>query len=689
MKKTITLLTLLCVFILQFKGQNCCFQYQGKTIENDATITIEAVSTWFGDLECTTNPSADPGSGLAFVNMGSTAVNCSATISIINKTMTTESIQWSMGAVCEIINGTTKTKYFSASAGSSTLVEYNCIVTKDGEMLTKLEVKADGSTYSVNIIFTTSSSSPIISISNDTFIYTGRSPQISFEVRDGYEAFLDPSFTLEKNAGTYSTHVPFTIKHNNDIYQDEIYYRYTILPKKIHAKVNDACRLYGEENPQFETSYSGFVDGEDMSEIVNSGIYLTNATNSSDVGKYIVKQSGAEAPNYSFEYEDGILEIKKAALQISVKNVKRQYGENNPSFDMLYTGLVCGENVPEWTQKPSFITDATQKSDIGEYDVIATGGVLKNYDFGGIAPGKITITPAQLLITADDASMLYCSTIPNLTYKCTGFVGSDDEEVLSKMPKMQTNATQISPVGTYPIEVSGAEAKNYTISYENGTLDILKRRLTVSTKDYTRAYGEENPEFEISYNGFVNNEDERVLRSKPLASTTATKRSDVGSYKISVGDGEAQNYEFSYIDGVLTIEKAYQTLSWEQDFSDAKQYDQLELMAEASSGLAVTYSIEGDNIGSITKIGTKQYLDCSGAGEAIIVAQQEGDKNYWQTTKMYKPIKIVPTAVQDLENQANHVESIYDASGRKLSKLQRGVNVVVMSDGTKKKVVVK
>ena len=35
------------------------------------------------------------------------------------------------------------------------------------------------------------------------------------------------------------------------------------------------------------------------------------------------------------------------------------------------------------------------------------------------------------------------------------------------------------------------------------------------------------------------------------------------------------------------------------------------------------------------------------------------------------------------------VEAIYDANGRKLRKLQRGVNVVVMSDGTKKKVVVK
>ena len=37
----------------------------------------------------------------------------------------------------------------------------------------------------------------------------------------------------------------------------------------------------------------------------------------------------------------------------------------------------------------------------------------------------------------------------------------------------------------------------------------------------------------------------------------------------------------------------------------------------------------------------------------------------------------------------NDIKIIYDASGRKQNKLQRGVNVVVMKDGTKKKAVVK
>ena len=45
--------------------------------------------------------------------------------------------------------------------------------------------------------------------------------------------------------------------------------------------------------------------------------------------------------------------------------------------------------------------------------------------------------------------------------------------------------------------------------------------------------------------------------------------------------------------------------------------------------------------------------------------------------------------VSRLVSVPDGVEAIYDANGRRLRKLQRGVNVVVMSDGTKKKVVVK
>ena len=49
----------------------------------------------------------------------------------------------------------------------------------------------------------------------------------------------------------------------------------------------------------------------------------------------------------------------------------------------------------------------------------------------------------------------------------------------------------------------------------------------------------------------------------------------------------------------------------------------------------------------------------------------------------------IADGVSRLVSVPEGVEAIYDANGRKLRKLQRGVNVVVMSDGTKKKVVVK
>ena len=44
----------------------------------------------------------------------------------------------------------------------------------------------------------------------------------------------------------------------------------------------------------------------------------------------------------------------------------------------------------------------------------------------------------------------------------------------------------------------------------------------------------------------------------------------------------------------------------------------------------MNYQIEGAGVCSVMMIGRKQYLDCFGEGEAVIIATQEGNKNYWQ-----------------------------------------------------------
>ena len=78
---------------------------------------------------------------------------------------------------------------------------------------------------------------------------------------------------------------------------------------------------------------------------------------------------------------------------------------------------------------------------------------------------KVKAPEQPVTITADNLTMTYGDDVPTLTYKSEG-------GELKGTPKLSTTATKTSPVGTYPITVSGGEAKNYTLSYKTGVLTI-------------------------------------------------------------------------------------------------------------------------------------------------------------------------------------------------------------------------
>lgn len=499
---------------------------------------------------------------------------------------------------------------------------------------------------------------------------------------------IETTSNVTSPVGTYPIMVKDAVAVNYNITANDG--TLTVNKAALQITPNDVSRKYGEDNPAFGLTYVGLKNNENVPEWTVEPVITTTATKTSSVGDYAIQVKSAEARNYTLEKKTGTLTITKAPLKVGVNSYSRKYGEANPTFELYYEGLLNDETAPQWTTLPTITTEANTMSDVGEYAITGTGGVLKNYEAKEIVSGLLTITPASLTLKAKDASRLYFEENPELSFSGTGFVGNDDESVLTTEPQVTTSATKSSNVGVYAIEISGAASKNYTISYEKGQLTINKRQLTVSTKDYTRAYGEENPEFEVNYKGFVNNENEAVLIAKPKVSTEATATTDVGEYDITIDNGVAENYSFNYIGGKLTIEKAYQTLTWDQDFSDVKQYDQVELTATASSGLEITYTIDGAQICSIVKIGKKQYLDCTGVGEVVIIAIQEGNKNYWQTTKKYKSIVIgSASGVDSVAMDKDGNEMIYDISGNRISKLKKGINIVRTNDGRTLKVVKK
>jgi len=83
-----------------------------------------------------------------------------------------------------------------------------------------------------------------------------------------------------------------------------------------------------------------------------------------------------------------------------------------------------------------------------------------------------TVTPAPLTIIADNKSKFFGAVNPPLTVTYSGFVNNDGPAQLTTQPVITTTAVTASPVGQYPITVSGAESPNYTFIYLQGILTI-------------------------------------------------------------------------------------------------------------------------------------------------------------------------------------------------------------------------
>lgn len=85
----------------------------------------------------------------------------------------------------------------------------------------------------------------------------------------------------------------------------------------------------------------------------------------------------------------------------------------------------------------------------------------------------LTVAKAPLTITANNATKNIGEANPAFTATYEGFVNGDDATVLTALPTFTTQADKNSPVGTYDIVVSGAEAANYEMNYVNGTLTVV------------------------------------------------------------------------------------------------------------------------------------------------------------------------------------------------------------------------
>src|SRR5262249_6884702 len=112
-------------------------------------------------------------------------------------------------------------------------------------------------------------------------------------------------------------------------------------------------------------------------------------------------------------------------------------------------------------------------SPLGSYPITCSGASsTANYTIIYQA-GTLTISPAALIITANDAIKVLNAPNPPFSASYSGFANGETPASLTGTLSCTTTATTTSPVGSYPISCSGQSSSNYSITYVAGTLKIL------------------------------------------------------------------------------------------------------------------------------------------------------------------------------------------------------------------------
>ena len=373
----------------------------------------------------------------------------------------------------------------------------------------------------------------------------------------------------------------------------------TVTKIPLIAHVANTTKVYGDANPEFNITYSGFRDGDSEVGFSVPASISTIVDNSSKVGKYEIVASGVVSDKYEISYIPGTLTVTKAPLSISAGNYTKKQGDAMPVFKASYTGFKNGENESVLTKQPVFSCEANEASVPAEYAVTISGADAENYDIS-YEQGRLTVVEADaVVVRAKSYSRQYGDENPVFEFETEG-------AALDGTPEIVCSAVANSPVGSYTIEVKQGSIKNYNVHFESGSLVIIKAPLTISAGNYTKKQGDAMPVFKASYAGFKNGENESVLTKLPVFSCEANEASAPAEYAVTISGADAENYDISYEQGRLTVVEAdavvVRAKSYSRVYGDANPVFEFETDGAALDGTPeiVCSADKSSQVGSYT-----------------------------------------------------------------------------------------
>lgn len=307
-------------------------------------------------------------------------------------------------------------------------------------------------------------------------------------------------------------------------------------------------------------------------------------TKAGDVKVLVMQKANDKYAACQSEYT---FNVAKANLSYTLKPAEMTYGDKAPEIEYEISGFLNNDNESCITQLPEILCDANEKSPVGTYNVVASGGAADNYKFV-FRYSTVTVKPRPLQVTPKAVTSRYGQNIPTLTVEYSNWAGNDNSSYIISPPTAATVADRSSDAGEYDITCSGGSIhENYYFVYNTGTLTIEKADLSIGVETTYRAQGEPNPFFNLLFNGFRNNDTPDDLYELPTATCEADIFSMPGSYPVKLSGGSDRNYNYLLTDGLLIV-------------SDPNSIESIVSDVESGAQVFTITGIRVDNIENLT-----------------------------------------------------------------------------------------
>lgn len=301
---------------------------------------------------------------------------------------------------------------------------------------------------------------------------------------------------------------------------------------------------------------SGLEAGDRVDIVTIIGTQTKAGTSNNVPSEAVIKNSANEDvnDNYTISYVNGTLEVTPKAVTITADSDTKVY-DGTALMKDIYTNseLAAGDTIENVTVTGSQIS-------AGEGANVPSAAVIKNASNEDVTSsynityvnGTLEVTKKAVTITADSDSKVYDKTaLTKDSYTNSDLAAGDSIESVT-ITGSQTDAGESTNVPSAAV-IMNAENEDvtasYDITYENGTLEVTQKPVTISGISVIDKIYDGNTDAELDYSdidwsacGMVDGDELSVTAKGTYEDTSAGEDKSVTITDITIGGTSVDNY---------------------------------------------------------------------------------------------------------------------------------------------------